>query len=131
VGLPVLTERISAKVNWDLVIQTDAKPNQGDWNKLQLLVGRAVASVEETLKKAEKPVLLIYANLLARYDRMDLLERLRDKVGRRGGIPSLWILIPGDYQAIMDGKAVPLLSPGQRARVPVSWIDNEHRGNGG
>jgi hypothetical protein len=119
-----------AKVNWDLVIQTDAKPNQGDWNKLQLLVGRAVASVEETLRRAEKPVLLIYASLLARYDRMDLLERLRDKVGRRGGIPSLWILIPGDYQAMMDGKAVPILSPGQRARVPVSWIDNEHRGNG-
>jgi serine/threonine protein kinase len=121
----------NAKVNWDLVIQTDAAPNQGDWNKLQLLVGRAVASVEETLMKAEKPVVLIYASLLARYDRMDLLERLRDKVGRRGGIPSLWILIPGDYQAMMDGKAVPILSPGQRATVPVSWIDNEHRGNGG
>ena len=79
--------------------------------------------MEEALTKAEKPVLLIYASLLARYDRMDLLERLRDKVGRRGGIPSLWILIPGDYQAMMDGKAVPIFSPGQRARVPVSWIN--------
>jgi serine/threonine protein kinase len=120
----------NAKVKWDLVVQTDAKPNEGDWNKLQLLVGRAVASVEETITKVEKPVLLIYASLLARYERMDLLERLRDKVGRRGGIPSLWILIPGEYQAMMDGKAVPILSPGQRARVPVSWIDNKHRGNG-
>jgi hypothetical protein len=119
-----------AKVNWELVIQTDAKPNQGDWNKLQLLVGRAVAAVEETLKRVERPVLLTYASLLARYDRMDLLERLRDRVGRRGGIPSLWVLIPGDYQPVMDGKAVPILSPGQRARVPVSWIDNDHRGNG-
>jgi hypothetical protein len=119
-----------ARVNWDLVIQTDAKPNQGDWNKLQLLVGRAVAAVEEKLAQAEKPVLLIYAGLLARYNRMDLLERLRDRVGRRGGIPSLWLLIPGDYQAVMDGKAVPILSPGQRARVPVSWIDNDHRGTG-
>jgi hypothetical protein len=119
-----------ARVNWDLVLQTDARRNQGDWNKLQLLVGRAVASVEETLSKADKPVLLIYAGLLAHYDRMDLIERLRDKVGRRGRIPSLWLLIPGDHQAVMDGKAVPILSPGQRARVPVSWIDNEHRGNG-
>src|SRR5262249_37702023 len=115
-----------AKVNWELVIQTDAKPNQGDWNKLQLLVGRAVASVEETLKKAEKPVLLIYASLLARYDRMDLLERLRDKVGRRGGISSLWILIPGDHQAMMDGKAVPILGPGQRAEVPASCAGTGH-----
>jgi serine/threonine protein kinase len=119
-----------AKVNWDLVIQTDAKPNQGDWNKLQLLVGRAVTSVEETLAKAEKPVLLIYAGMLARYERMDLIERLRDKVGRRGGIPSLWLLIPGDHQAMLDGKAVPILSPGQRARIPLSWIENQHRSDG-
>jgi serine/threonine protein kinase len=120
-----------AKVNWDLVVQTDARPNKGDWNKLQLLVGRAVTSVEEKLETSEKPVLLIYTGLLARYDRFDLLERLREKVGRRGGIPSLWLLIPGDHQAVMDGKAVPILGPGQRARVPLSWIVNDHRGHGG
>lgn len=119
-----------AKVNWELVLKTDAKPNQADWDKLQLLVGRAVATVEARLGKAEKPLLLIYAGLLARYERMDLLERLRDKVGRRDGIPGLWLLIPGDHLAVMDGKAVPILSPGQRAKVPESWIDNDHRGNG-
>ena len=74
-------------------------------------------------------ITLIYAGLLARYERMDLLERLRDKVGRRDGIPGLWLLIPGDHLAVMDGKAVPILSPGQRAKVPESWIDNDHRGN--
>jgi hypothetical protein len=115
------------KVNWDLVIKTDARPNQADWDRLQLLVGRAITSVEATLSKAQKPVLLVYAGLLARYERMDLLERLRDRVGRGGSIPGLWLLIPGDQQAVMDGKAVPILGPGQRARVPESWIDNDHR----
>jgi hypothetical protein len=86
------------------------------------LVGRAIPLVEEQLEKADKPILMIYAGLLARYDQMAVLERLRDKVGRRDGIPGLWLLIPGDQYAVMDGKAVPVISAGQRARVPERWI---------
>ena len=67
-------------------------------------------------------MLLVYTGLLARYDQMALLERLRDKVGRRDGIPGVWLLIPGDQQAMMDGKAIPLIGPGQRTRVPLSWL---------
>jgi hypothetical protein len=117
-----------ANVNWDLVLQTDAKSGEGDWDKLMLLVGRVVPLVEQRLVSAERTMLVIYAGLLARYNRMDLLERLRDKVGRRDGIPGLWLLIPGDHQAILDGKAVPIISPGQRARIPESWLKNAHRG---
>lgn len=117
-----------ARVNWDLVLRADATPGQGDWSKLMLLVGRAIPRVEERLAAAEKTLLLTYAGLLARYDRMDLLERLRDQVGRRDGIPGLWLLVPGDQQPLMDGRAVPILSPGQRARIPESWLENRHRG---
>ena len=67
--------------------------------------------------------------LLARYEQMTLLERLHDKVGRRDGIPGLWLLIPGDQEALMDGKAVPLISPGHRPRIPVLWIENRHGSN--
>ncbi len=86
--------------------------------------------VEEQLGLAKKPILTIYAGLLARYEQMDLLERLRDKIGRRDGIPNLRLLVPGDQQALMDGKVVPVLSPGQRARIPDRWVHNGHRGNG-
>lgn len=116
-----------ARVNWDLVIKTDAKPNQGDWDKLLLLVGRALPLVEARLLQARKPVLLIYAGLLARYDRMDVIERLRDQAGRRDGIPGLWLLIPGDHQAMLDGKVVPILGPGQRTRIPESWLGSRKR----
>lgn len=43
------------------------------------------------------------------------------------GIPGLWLLVPGDRQAVMDGKAVPILSPGQRSRIPRSWLQNRYR----
>jgi hypothetical protein len=117
-----------ARVNWDLVLKTDATPHVGDWDKLLLLVGRAMPLVEAQLSASDKTMLITYAGVLARYDRMDLLERLRDKVGRRDGIPGLWLLLPGQNQAVMDGKAVPILSPGQRANIPESWLQNVHRG---
>ena len=119
-----------ARVNWELVLKTDATPYEGDWDRLMLLVGRAMPLVEEQLSQADKTMLVVYAGLLARYNQMTLLERLRDKIGRRNGIPGLWLLIPGDQQAMMDGKAVPIISPGQRARIPESWLTNVHRGNG-
>lgn len=111
-----------AEVNWELVLKTDATPYQGDWDNLMVLVGRAMPLVEERLMQTEKTVLMIYAGLLARYDQVAVLERLREAVGRRGGIPGLWVLLAGDQQATLEGKAVPVLSPGQRVRVPELWL---------
>jgi hypothetical protein len=116
-----------AGVNWDLVLKTDATPQAGDWANLMMFVGRAMPAVEERVLAGGQTVLGIYPGLLARYDQMDLLGRLSQKVGRDDGIPGLWLLLPGDHQALIDGKAVPLLGPGQRARVPESWIENRHR----
>ncbi|MFW6062201.1 MAG: BREX system serine/threonine kinase PglW, partial [Planctomycetota bacterium] len=119
-----------ARVNWDLVIQADARPNEGDWNKLLMLVRRTMPQIEQQLDVPDKTMLVIYPGLLARYDQMDLLERRRDKVGRSGGIHGLWLLVPNDSQALLDGRAVPVISTGQRARVPESWLKNVHRANG-
>jgi len=117
-----------AKVNWNLVLQTDIKPHEGDWDKLMMLVGRAMPAVEKQLLAADKTMLLVYAGLLARYDQMGLLSQLSQKVGRSGGIPGLWLLLPGDNQALIDGQPVPLIGPGQRTRIPESWLQNVHRG---
>ena len=77
--------------------------------------------------------MLVHPGLLARYDQMDLLERLRDQVGRRGVCPGLWVLVAADEQnelPVIDNREVPLISSGQRARVPLAWLENRHRGNG-
>lgn len=122
-------EAKKARVAWDLVLQTDVEPNAGDWDKLLMLVGRAIPVIEKRLQQADRTMLVIYAGLLARYGQMDLLSRLSQKVGRRDGIPGLWLLLPGDQRAMLDGKPVPLIGPGQRARIPESWLKNIHRGH--
>jgi hypothetical protein len=119
-----------AGAKWDAVVSADATPGDGKWDRFMVLVKRAMPIIEARLGSAKRPMLLIYAGLLARYDQMGLLERLRDKIGRRDGIPGLWLLVPGDHQPLMDGKVVPVLSPGQRAQIPESWVLNRHRSNG-
>lgn len=119
-----------AKVNWDLVLQTDTRPHQGDWDKLMMLVGRSMPAVKSQLLDSDKTMLVIYPGLLARYDQMDLLSELSQLVGRSDGIPGLWLLLPGDNQAMIDGKPVPLIGPGQRTRIPQSWLQGPNRYNG-
>jgi hypothetical protein len=46
------------------------------------------------------------------------LQRLRDR------IPGLWLLVPGDHQALLDGNPIPLIGRGQQVRIPESWLRN-------
>jgi serine/threonine protein kinase len=114
------------KVDWQLILQTDAKPDSGDWKKLMLLVNRVMPEIELQLQSYEQTVFLVYPGLLARYRQLGFLERLRDGIGRKGGMKGLWLLMPGDHHVVMDGHAVPIISPGQKVQVPISWLRNDH-----
>jgi len=125
----------AAKVNWDVVLRADrAAPDSQDWRNLMILVGRSIAVVEQQLSESNKTVLLVYAGLLAHYNRLDMLERLRDRIGTPGSrLHGLWVLLAADEQSVLpmlNGKSVPVIGPGQWARIPDAWINNQHRSNG-
>ena len=76
-------------------------------------------------------LLLVHPGLIARYDQMAVLETLRDRVGHDVPCPGLWVLVATDGQndmPMLDHAEIPLITPGQRAKVSESWIDNLHRG---
>jgi serine/threonine protein kinase len=118
--------------SWQVVLGADgATPDSRGWQNLQRLVKQALPGVEAELLGRGQPTLLVHPGLLARYDILDLLERLRDKVGRPGQCPALWLLVAADEQCelpMLDGHEIPLLTPGQRTAVPRSWVLNFHRG---
>jgi serine/threonine protein kinase len=119
------------EVRWDVVLGADAARGTQDWNRLLLLVRRALPRVEEALYQAGGPLLLVNPGLLARYGQMEFLEKLRDQCGRPGGLPGLWLLLPTDEQQEMprlNGQALPLITRSQRARIPEAWLGNLHRG---
>ena len=75
-------------------------------------------------------VLLVHAGLVARYGAIDLLERLRDRVGDREAPRGAWLLLAADEQSelpLLEGRPVPILGLTQRARVPREWLENLHR----
>ena len=124
----LLLETLRAKaaedgIDWQVIREADgAPPGSEDHAHLCDLVAEVVPAVEAVLLARERPVLLVHPGLLARYDRMDLLTRLRDRVGRKGTCPGLWVLVAADEQSelpLIDGHEVPLIGSGQRARVPA------------
>jgi hypothetical protein len=118
---------------WEVVLQADAAaPESPDWRRLQTLVRRAIPAVEQAMLTAAGPVLLIYPGLLARYDQIQLFERLREACLQRRDAPGLIVLIAADEQhhmPVLDGKPIPVILPSEWARIPEAWLQNVHRGS--
>jgi serine/threonine protein kinase len=119
------------EVDWRVVREADGAPAASDDHRhLRDMVAEVMPAIEADLLARERPVLLVHPGLLARYDQIDLLTRLRDRVGRKGACPGLWVLVAADEQSelpLIDGREVPLIGSGQRARVPLAWLENLHR----
>ena len=119
------------EVDWRVVLQADAAPaGSEDFGHLREMVAEVLPPIESAILSRTHPVLLVHPGLLARYDQVDLLARLRDRVGRPGACPGLFVLVASDEQSdlpLIDGREVPLIGSGQRARVPLAWIENLHR----
>jgi serine/threonine protein kinase len=126
------TEAEELHVDWSVVEQADGTDSGSqDWKNLIHLVSMAQPKIEESLLKRDEHLLLVHPGMIARYDMMSLLETLRDRTGHDVSCPGVWVLVATDEQSDMpflDDAEIPLISPGQRAKVSEPWIDNLHRG---
>ena len=96
------------------------------------LVARVAPKIASDLCSRREHLLLVHPGLIARYDQMTVLETLRDKVGHDVPCPGLWVLVATDGQhdlPMLDNAEIPLITPGQRARVSEAWLENMHRGH--
>lgn len=115
---------------WEVILEADGEhPDSRNWNNLMAMVKLAIPKVEEQIKAESGTVLLTDPGLLARYGKMDLISRLQDQTLRPEGLFGLWMLIPSDDQNVgpsINGEAVPVITPGQWARIPDGWISGVH-----
>jgi hypothetical protein len=116
----------SVGADWNVVRKADAAgPDGADWRTLLMLVGRAIPEVERRLAQSEKPLLLSYPGLLARYGQLGVLQRLQQSAGRSGGPPAVFVLLAADGQhqlPMIDGQVLPVISSNQWLPVPVAWV---------
>ncbi len=111
--------------SWERVITADAEPEKSRHRmKLGDLIADAVRQVETALRSRTRPILLVNPGLLARYNQLSLIDRLREDPG-----PGVWLLVAGQdtHKPMIDTEAAPLISPNQWARVNMYWIQNRHR----
>ena len=133
----LLLEQLRAKSTeyefpWSDIYEADAENRTSDdWLNLMHLVSEVAPLVATELMERDRPLLLVHPGLIARYDQMQLLQMLRDRIGHDVACPSLWVLVATDSQSDMpylDGVQIPLITTGQRTFVSEYWIDNLHRG---
>jgi serine/threonine protein kinase len=116
------------QVPWDVVVASDDPASGRKWENLCRLAKQAGEIVQQNLLAERRPLLLIRAAILARYDLMDVLTALAQSSGTRNGVPGVWLLVPGGDAPRLDGRLVSLEGTGQKAIVPLGWIKNLHRG---
>ena len=124
----------AAGLPWDVVLGADAdQPGSRAHNGLRALVERSLpsvrATIETTLQEAAgRPVALLDASLLARYDALGMLAGWMDLSTPRP--TAVWLVVPqlhGNIGPMVDGHSLPLTAPNQYVSVPRDWIDTYHR----
>lgn len=126
------TEAKELDIGWEIIERADGTEcSSEDWKNLLHLAGLVVPKIEVDLLNRDEHLLLVHPGLVARYDQMSLLETLRDRVGHDVPCPGTWVLVATDGQSdmpLLDDAEIPLITPGQRAKVSEAWIDNADRG---
>jgi serine/threonine protein kinase len=118
---------LARNISWDRILTADAEPPESRHRaRLGALVAESIPTVETALRGRPGPVLLVNPGLLARYNQLSLIDRLREDPG-----PGVWLLVAGQdtHKPMIDSEAVPLISPNHWARVREYWIRNRHRGD--
>ncbi|MBB1516009.1 BREX system serine/threonine kinase PglW [Tessaracoccus sp. MC1679] len=118
-----------AGLSWAVVLGADAdQPGTRAHTGLRALVERSLpavaAAIDETLTSAGgRPVALLDASLLARYDALGLLAGWMDLSTPRP--TAVWLVVPqlhGNLGPMVDGHSLPLTAPNQYVSVPRDWI---------
>ncbi|QSI48086.1 BREX system serine/threonine kinase PglW [Thermobispora bispora] len=113
-------------VDWSLVLRAD-RPDAApqDAANLRLLVGLAATGLEERLRTDPRPLLIIEAAPLARYDRLAVLEQLADKATDRPA--ARWLLVPveQDGRPYLDNRPAP--GALGAVRLPSAWLVQQRR----
>lgn len=124
-------------IDWErAILAADADgPSGPRWaNPFLGVVRQALRPLPHRLLHGPAHQLLVHPGLLGRYDRLGMLDELREAVTRRPvadqTLRTLWVLVPAlDPQApaSVDGSAVPVTTAAERLALPAAWAQNLHR----
>jgi serine/threonine protein kinase len=86
-------------------------------------IDAAIEAASARAEPASRPVLLLEAAPLARYDQLGRLSRWTDLTSPRR--QAIWLVVPqllGSQGAVIDTRPLPLAAPGQFVRLDSEWL---------
>lgn len=116
---------------WEAVRAADAAAaGSREASGLSTLVQLSLRAVDQAIEaagaaagEATRPVLLLEAAPLARYNHLGQLSRWTDLTSPRR--QAVWLLVPqllGSSGAVIDSRPLPLAAPGQFVRLDSQWL---------
>lgn len=120
-------QAVKSKADWNVVLDAhNAAPDSRGAQNLMILVGRSMPEIERQLSASNKTLLLVNSDVLTQYGRIDLLERLRDRVwSTNNELHGVWALMKRDnseYSIPSDNMRALACFRNQLTHVPENWI---------
>jgi serine/threonine protein kinase len=136
----MLIERLRAlaegtpRARWEAWLEADARRDERPWTLLRRMVDQVLPEIEKEILGTPGVVVLTELGLLARYGRLEMIERLRDRVtvqAKDDPLRGVVVVTPAGTASSMpmiDGHPIPVTTPNQRGRLPRAWLDRPTEG---
>jgi hypothetical protein len=127
----LMTSTRAVNVTWEKVLAADLAQEGTDYVNLRRLTHEAAGRLEERVRQAGTRVLAWNPGILAAYDELSVLDRLRMQAGlATSELKVLWVVVfgpTGEARPMVDGKPIPVEGPVEWIDLSRPWLQNFHR----
>ena len=127
----LLAEAQAINVTWEKVLTADLATEGTDYINLRSLTHKAAGRLEARVQNAGRRVLAWNPGILATYDELNVLDRLRMQAGlATSDLQTLWVVVfgsGGEGRPMVDGRPIPVEGPVEWLDLTRPWLRNLHR----
>lgn len=122
---------LAKNVAWQRLISADlAAEGSTDFVNLRILTRETAARLEARVLEAGPRVLAWNPGILAAYGELDLIDRVRGRVGLANSeLQTFWLVVFGstsDPMPMVGGQPLPVLGLSEWMDLPEAWLRNRH-----
>jgi serine/threonine protein kinase len=127
----LLASAKAVNVAWERLLTADLATEGTDFANLRRLTHEAARRLEERIPRVGPRVIAWNPGILATYDEINVIDRLRMQSGRANSdLQVLWLVVfgpTGEARPVVDGKPIPVEGPAEWLDLPTPWLRNLHR----
>jgi hypothetical protein len=124
----LLASAQAVNVSWEKVLTADLATEGTDYVNLRRLTHEAAGRLEARVLKAGPLVLAWNPGILAAYDEVNVLDRLRMQAGlATSELQTLWVVVfgsSGNAHPMVDGRPLPVEGPAEWLDLSTPWLKN-------